>query len=104
MTDRTEGGAPDPARRGLVLGAAAIGAAGLVRTARAEGNAPTAGPIQPGRGSTLAGKVAVVTGAARGIGRAIAVGLAAHGAGILGVGVCRPVRPAAHAKAATPPQ
>src|SRR6059058_2723142 len=32
----------------------------------------TAGPIRPGRGTILSDKVAVVTGAARGIGRAIA--------------------------------
>src|ERR1700756_1721008 len=38
----------------------------------------TAGPIRPSRGSTLVGKVAVVTGAARGIGRAIAVEFAAN--------------------------
>ncbi len=35
----------------------------------------SAGPIKAGRGTVLAGKVAVVTGAARGIGRAIAVEL-----------------------------
>ncbi|WP_246696202.1 SDR family NAD(P)-dependent oxidoreductase [Mesorhizobium sp. SARCC-RB16n] len=43
----------------------------------------SAGPILPGRGSTLSGKVAVVTGIARGIGRAIAVEFAANGADVI---------------------
>jgi hypothetical protein len=33
----------------------------------------SAGPIRPGRGTVLTDKIAVVTGGARGIGRAIAV-------------------------------
>jgi len=89
-------------RRGLILGAAAIGA-GLTGEARAQGTGvPSAGPIQPGRGSALNGKAAVVTGAARGIGRAIAVEMAANGADIVALDICGPVSPASDAKPATP--
>ena len=81
-------------RRRLVFGAAA---AGITTAANAEvrtdtaprvlngkpmpepSNEQTAGPVRPERGSQLADKVAVVTGAARRIGRAIAVEFAANG-------------------------
>jgi NAD(P)-dependent dehydrogenase (short-subunit alcohol dehydrogenase family) len=39
----------------------------------------------------LDGKVAVVTGAARGIGRSCAIGLAREGADIIGIDICAPV-------------
>lgn len=45
-------------------------------------------------GRSLQGKVAVVTGAARGIGRATAVALAREGADIVGIDICGPVCPA----------
>ncbi len=62
----------------------------------------SAGPIKPGRGSQLNGKVAVVTGAARGIGRAIAVELAANGADVVAVDICKRASPANDAKPSTP--
>ena len=62
----------------------------------------TAGPVKPARGSQLTGKVAVVTGAARGIGRAIAVELAANGADIVALDIAGPVSHASNAKPATP--
>jgi NAD(P)-dependent dehydrogenase (short-subunit alcohol dehydrogenase family) len=62
----------------------------------------SAGPVRPGRGSSLTGKVAVVTGAARGIGRAIAVELAANGADVVALDIAGPVSPASNAEPATP--
>jgi NAD(P)-dependent dehydrogenase (short-subunit alcohol dehydrogenase family) len=48
------------------------------------------------------GKVAVVTGAARGIGRAIAVEFAANGADVIAIDIAGPVSPASDAKPALP--
>ena len=66
------------------------------------GQDKSAGPIRAGRGSQLAGKVAVVTGAARGIGRAIAVEMAANGADVIAIDIAGPVSPASNARPATP--
>jgi len=63
----------------------------------------SAGPVRANRGSSLKGKVAVVTGGARGIGRAIAVEFAANGADVVVLDIAGPVSPAASdAKPATP--
>lgn len=62
----------------------------------------SSGPIRSGRGSMLADKVAVVTGAARGIGRAIAVELAANGADVVAIDIAGFVSTASNAVPATP--
>src|ERR1700761_9272415 len=111
----------DQIRRVVLKGAAAVGAFAAVRSAAAQGRSDdgppreldgkampeppaerSAGPIRTGRGSTLQDKVAVVTGAARGIGRAIAVEMAANGADVVAIDIAGPVSPASNAKPATP--
>lgn len=53
-------------------------------------------------GKCLKGKVAIITGAARGIGRATAIAFAKAGAGIIGIDICAPVCRRSGVKAATP--
>ena len=58
-------------------------------------------PGQPFSG-LLTGKVAVITGAARGIGRSIAVDMAANGADIVGIDIAATVSPIVQYQPATP--
>ncbi len=60
----------------------------------------SSGPIKANRGSNLAGKIAVVTGGARGIGRAIAVELAVNGADVAVIDIAGFVSTASNAKPA----
>jgi NAD(P)-dependent dehydrogenase (short-subunit alcohol dehydrogenase family) len=109
----------DKMRRNLLKGAAAVSFA-AASSAAAQSRSDTeprelrgqpvpepaaeqsAGPIRPGRGTMLSDKVAVVTGAARGIGRAIAVEMAANGADVVAVDIVGPVSTASNAVPATP--
>ncbi|MGO9992791.1 MAG: SDR family NAD(P)-dependent oxidoreductase [Steroidobacteraceae bacterium] len=53
-------------------------------------------------GECLHGKVAVITGAARGIGRATAVAFASEGANLVGIDICAPVDPRSGVQPANP--
>lgn len=110
----------DPMRRNLLRTAAAAAGFAAVSSAAAQSRSDTgprelngqpvpepapeqsAGPIRPGRGTMLTDKVAVVTGAARGIGRAIAVEMAANGADVIAVDIVGPVSSASNAVPAKP--
>ncbi|WP_336762932.1 SDR family NAD(P)-dependent oxidoreductase [Asaia sp. VD9] len=96
-------------RRSLLAGGAALltalpitaGAASSKGTTPQPAPAFSAGSIHAGRGSQLAGRVAVVTGAARGIGRAIAVEYAANGADVAVIDIAGPISSVADAVPAT---
>jgi NAD(P)-dependent dehydrogenase (short-subunit alcohol dehydrogenase family) len=110
----------DSMRRNLLKGAAVAASFAAVSSAAAQNRSDTgprelngqpvpepapeqsAGPIRPGRGTVLTDKIAVVTGAARGIGRAIAVEMAANGADVVALDIVGPVSTASNAVPATP--
>jgi NAD(P)-dependent dehydrogenase (short-subunit alcohol dehydrogenase family) len=103
MTTDDQTVAPDGTRRRFLMAAAVSGASLALSAQAAEPDAaPTAGPIKADRNGHLEGKLAVVTGAARGIGRAIAVEMAANGADVVLIDICGPISTASNAKPATP--
>ena len=77
-----------PSRRDVLrTGAAALAGLGMLGVT---GTATAANNETPGVGK-LKGKVAVITGAARGIGRAIALAFAKEGADVMGLDIAGPV-------------
>jgi hypothetical protein len=106
------------ARRDIILTAATAGIAAMSAPAIGQNRTDTeprelhgkqmpeptaeksAGPVKAGRGTVLTDKVAVVTGAARGIGRAIAVEFALNGAEVIALDIAGPVSPASNAEPA----
>jgi len=83
-------------RRQALLSSGAV-AGGLLASSVAVAQQPPSQGTATARhaiaGGHLTGKVAVVTGAARGIGRAIAVEMAANGADIVGIDLCNKILP-----------
>ncbi len=76
-------------RKMLATGAAAlVGASIMSRAAETSAASADVGDKTPHVNFSLAGKSALVTGAARGIGRAIALALAAAGADVMGLDIC----------------
>src|SRR5207248_11687672 len=77
----------------LVTSAAALAGASLLGQRQViAGEAPTSATV-PRTSFALTGKSAIVTGAARGIGRAIALALAQAGADVMGIDICGVVSP-----------
>ena len=89
-------------RQMLATSAAALAGAALATPARAAGDPEDRGDMRPHINFGLTGKGAMVTGAARGIGRAICVALAAAGADVLGLDIAAEVSPSLVYAAATP--
>ena len=81
----------------LAVGSAALSAVSL--TGNMEGQMTQAKTEPWGR--ILNGRVAVVTGAARGIGRAVAVAMAHSGANVVGIDICAVVDPRSGVEPAT---
>jgi len=78
----------------LAFGGSIVG--GMATGGRAMAEMSAMNQTWPGRAfgdGLLSGKVAVVTGAARGIGRSIAVDMAANGADVVGLDICAKITP-----------
>jgi NAD(P)-dependent dehydrogenase (short-subunit alcohol dehydrogenase family) len=80
-------------RQMLAAGSAMIGSMAIDGHAMQQTAAEQTWAGQPFGNGLLQGKVAVITGSARGIGRAIAVDMAANGAGIVAIDICGKITP-----------
>ena len=86
-----------------MLGATALGLGAVSQPANAQSTVEAnkeSGKV--GSAKLLAGKVAVITGAARGIGRATAIAMAREGADVIGIDVCAVVDPRSGVTPSTP--
>ncbi len=77
----------------LAASASALAAVTLPTSSQGATTATDIGDMKPHVNFSLEGKAALVTGAARGIGRAIAVALAAAGADVVGLDICKLAAP-----------
>jgi NAD(P)-dependent dehydrogenase (short-subunit alcohol dehydrogenase family) len=89
-------------RRGVVFGSLAAAGAGVAGAGAAGAGPAGAESAGAGPAGSLRGKVAAVTGAARGIGRAAAAALASEGADLIGLDICAPVDPRSGVTPSTP--
>jgi short chain dehydrogenase len=80
-------------RRMLLSSAGAFMGASMIRDGSAAPIQADIGEKTPHTNFSLQGKAALVTGAARGIGQAICVALAAAGAEVMGLDICAAVAP-----------
>lgn len=101
-TPDTTPAALPPRRAFLMTAAGAAGAALAAGNASAAVPLPPPGEIKVQRKGRLDGKTAVITGAARGIGRALAVAFAAEGADIMGIDLAGTVSAVSEATPSTP--
>jgi len=92
-----------PSSRSAFLASAVVGAAAAAASSSASAAVPVPPPgeIKVQRKGRLEGKTAVITGAARGIGRALAVAFAAEGADIMGIDLAGPVSGVSEASPST---
>ena len=77
----------------MIAGSAAAVAGAAMFRVNASAADPSKSATSPKINFSLESKSAIVTGAARGIGRAIAIALAAAGADIMGIDICAAVNP-----------
>jgi NAD(P)-dependent dehydrogenase (short-subunit alcohol dehydrogenase family) len=89
-------------RRMLATSAGALVGASVIGAAQAATTKTDIGDKTPHINFSLQGKSAFVTGAARGIGRAIAIALAAAGADVMGFDICAAAAPGLVYEPATP--
>jgi NAD(P)-dependent dehydrogenase (short-subunit alcohol dehydrogenase family) len=81
-------------RRQMLASSGVVAGGALAATVAHAESAATDKTKRPAiEGGQLKGKVAIVTGAARGIGRAIAVEMAANGADVVGIDLCTKILP-----------